>query len=133
MGHVHLTRRQILGSIPVLGSGSLLLPLHGQKPDTSAKATIRGRIRDKVTGRPASAKLRVVESNSGRVYMPEKSIKTMPDRRHYFYAKGNYEIAVPAGRYRIEAVRGICHEAAVEFTEVGAGITKPIFPDGLPL
>jgi hypothetical protein len=47
----------------------------------------------------------------------------MPDRRHYFYVKGAYEIAVPAGRYRIEAVRGICHEPAVEFTEVGAGIT----------
>jgi hypothetical protein len=55
--------------------------------------------------------------------MPENAIKTMPDRRHYFYVKGAYEIAVPPGRYRIEAVRGICHEPAVEFTEVGAGIT----------
>ncbi|MFN7918635.1 MAG: CehA/McbA family metallohydrolase [Bryobacteraceae bacterium] len=122
MGHHHLSRRQILQSIPVLSSGSLLLPLHGQKPDTSTPATIRGTIRDAATGKPAAAKLRVVDVNSNQVYMPAKSIKTMPDRRHYFYAKGNYEVAVPPGRYRIEAVRGICHETAAEFTEVGAGL-----------
>ena len=67
--------------------------------------------------------MRVTLAGSDRVFMPENAIKTMPDRRHYFYVKGAYEIAVPPGRYRIEAVRGICHEPAVEFTEVGAGIT----------
>lgn len=58
--------------------------------------------------------------------MPRDAIKTMPDRRHYFYARGSYEVAVPAGRYRIEAVRGICHQPAVEFTEVGSGITHNV-------
>ncbi|MCC6591444.1 MAG: carboxypeptidase regulatory-like domain-containing protein [Bryobacterales bacterium] len=126
MGHTHLTRRQILASIPVLtGAGAMLAPLRGQKPGTSAPAIIRGKLRDQ-NGHPIPAKIRVTESNTGQVYMPEKAIKTMPDRRHYFYAKGEYEVAVPAGRYRIEAVRGICHENAVEFTEVGSGITHAV-------
>ena len=128
MGHTpHLSRRRIMQSIPVLGAtGALLLPLRAQKPDTSAKAVIRGNLRDAATGRPVAAKIRVTESNTGQVHMPAHAIKTMPDRRHYFYARGSYEIAVPAGRYRIEAVRGICHDPAVEFTEVGAGITHVV-------
>jgi hypothetical protein len=125
MGHVHLTRRQILASIPVLSSGTLLAPLRGQKPDTSAPAIIRGRLVD-ADGKPVAAKIRVTESNTGEVYMPPDAIKTMPNRRHYFYARGQYEVAVPAGRYRIEAVRGICHEATVEYTEVGSGIRHEV-------
>lgn len=126
MGHKpHLTRRQILASIPVLSSGTLLAPLHAQRPDSSAPATIRGKLTD-AAGKPIAAKIRVVESNTGEVYMPANAIRTMPDRRHYFYARGEYEIAVPAGRYRIEAVRGISHETAVEFTEVGAGIRHQV-------
>lgn len=121
MGHHHLSRRQLLASIPVLAGGAILRPLGAQKPDTSTKATIRGAVVGH-DGRPVAAKIRVTDTATGQVYMPEASIKTMPNKRHYFYAKGKYEVAVPAGRYRIEAVRGISHEAAVEFTEVGAGI-----------
>ena len=33
MGHIHLTRREILQSLPVLGSGALLRPLRGGRPD----------------------------------------------------------------------------------------------------
>ena len=86
--HVHLSRRDLLRSIPVLTTGTLLLPLRGQKPDSSAPAIIRGSITEASTGKPVPAKIRVVEVNTGQVYMPERSIKTMPDRRHYFYAKG---------------------------------------------
>lgn len=120
-----LTRRQVLASIPFVSTGTLLAPLHAQRPDSSAPAVIRGKITD-ASGNPVFAKLRVVESNTGQVYMPANSIRTMPDRRHYFYARGEYEIAVPAGRYRIEAVRGICHETAVDFTEVGSGIRHQV-------
>lgn len=124
MGHrSHLSRREILRMIPVVTSGSLLYPVAGQRPDTSASAVIRGSITEAASGKPVPAKIRIVEMNTGAVYMPPKAIKTMPDRRHYFYARGSYEVAVPPGRYRIEAVRGICHETAVEFTEVGPGIT----------
>lgn len=125
MGHHHLSRRELLASIPVISTGVLLRPLAAQKPDTSAPAVIRGALTDS-SGKPVAAKIRVTETGSGQVYMPEKSIKTMPDRRHYFYAKGQYEVAVPPGRYRIEAVRGIAHEPAVEFTEVGSGLAHRV-------
>ncbi len=131
--HHHPTRRELLESIPVLGAGSLLLPLgvlKGQAPDTRTPAIIRGALQDS-SGEPAAAKIRVVNTASGEAYFPESAIKTMPQRtlpgvQHYFYARDRYELAVPPGRYRIEAVRGINHEAAVEYTEVGAGITHGV-------
>jgi hypothetical protein len=135
MGHTsHLSRREILQSIPVLGAGSLLLPLNvlrGQRPDTQTPAIIRGVLRDGATGKPVAAKVRVTETSSGESYMPEHAIRTMPKRtppnvKHYFYARGQYEIALPPGRYQIEVVRGLCHEAAVAFTEVGAGLTHVV-------
>src|SRR5437763_10801132 len=98
MGHHHRSRREILNSISVLGAGSLLMPVFGQKPDTSAPAILRGRIEDPA-GKPVAAKIRVLETSTGREYLPEKSIRTMPARpgnreiRRYFYAKGKYEIA----------------------------------------
>ena len=122
-----MSRRELLRSIPVLTSGSLLLPCAAaQTGAKGAPAVIRGAIREKATGKPVAAKLRVTETGTGTVYMPPEAIKTRPERRHYFYARGNYEVAVPAGRYRIEVVRGICHEQAVEHTEVGAGITHVV-------
>ncbi len=128
MGHTHLSRRDILKRIHILSTGTALLPLYGQKPDTSRPGVIKGSITDAATGQPTSAKLRVVDTATGQAYMPANAIKTMPQKsgpgvRHYFYARGNYEIAVPPGRFRIEAVRGICHDEAVEFSEVGSGIT----------
>ena len=132
MGHTpHLSRREILQSIPLLGSGSLLLPtsvLRGQRPDTSAPAIIRGSLVDGATGQPTSAKIKVTDTNTGQVYLPAGAIKTMPKipkpgTHRYFYARGSYEVAVPPGRYQIEVVRGISHDAAVQFTEVGSGIT----------
>lgn len=120
MGHVpHLSRREILQSIPLLGRGSLLLPLRavrGQRPDTSAPAIIRGSLIDGGTGQPVAAKIRVTNTNSKEVYLPARAIKTMPKTAkvdRYFYARGSYEIAVPPGRYQIEVVRGISHDAAI--------------------
>jgi hypothetical protein len=132
MGHSrHLSRREILSAIPVVAGGTLLLPagvLRGQRPDTRTPGVIRGALLDGATGRTVAAKLRVTNTASGEAYFPEHSIRTMPQRsspavRHYFYARGSYEVAVPPGRYQVEAVRGICHGEAVEFTEVGSGIT----------
>jgi hypothetical protein len=129
MGHIHRSRREILQSIPLLGSGAMLAPLWGDRPDTKTPGVIRGALRDGATGQPVAAKIRVTDMASGRAYLPEHAIKTMPQKtapgvKHYFYARGKYEIAVPPGRYQIEVVRGICHEEAVDNAEVGAGLTK---------
>jgi hypothetical protein len=130
----HLSRREILKSIPVLTSGSLLLPLSvlsGERVDTRTPAVIRGSLRDGATGRSIAAKIRVTDTASGEAYFPAAAIKTMPQRtspgvKHYFYAKDAYEIAVPPGRYQIEVVRGISHDVAVAYTEVGAGLTHVV-------
>jgi hypothetical protein len=118
-----------LQSIPLLGSGAMLAPLWGERPDTKTPGVIRGALRDGATGQPVAAKIRVTDMASGRAYMPEHAIKTMPQKtapgvKHYFYARGKYEIAVPPGRYQIEVVRGICHEEAIDNAEVGAGLSK---------
>src|SRR4051794_10456603 len=119
MGHApHPSRRDILRSIPVLGRGSLLLPIHcltAQRPDTRTPAVIRGSLVDGATGQPTAAKIRVVNTNTNEIYLPDKAIKTMP-KRTYFYARGSYEIAVPPGRYQIEVVRGIAHQAVIDYT-----------------
>ncbi len=128
--HRHLTRREILERIPVLGSGSLLLPLsalRGEKPDTRTPAVIKGKLTD-AQGNRVPAKVRVTDTATGTAYFPERAIRTMPkvekpNIRHYFYARGQYEIAVPPGRYAIEVVRGLNCETALEYTEVGSGIT----------
>src|SRR2546428_808066 len=133
MGYTpHLSRREILRAIPVLGSGSMLLPvsaLRGERPDTKTPAIIRGALRDGATGKPVAAKIRVTQG--GQAFLPEHAIRTMPKRtgpavKHYFYARGQYEIAVPPGRYQIEVVRGLCHDTAMAQTEVGAGLTHVV-------
>jgi hypothetical protein len=128
MGHLpHLSRRQILASIPTLISGSALLPLSGQSRDQSGKshAIIRGALRDGATGKPVAAKLRVTAD--GQYFLPVHAIQTMPpSKQPYFYARGSYEIAVPPGRYEVEAVRGISHKAAVANVEAGPGIVRTL-------
>jgi len=134
MGHHHRSRREILKSIPVLTTGSLLLPLsalYAERPNTQTPGIIRGKLRDASTGKPIAAKIRVTDVASGEAYFPAASIKTMPQRtapgvKHYFYAKNSYEIAVPPGRYQIEVVRGISHNVVIDNTEVGAGITHMV-------
>jgi hypothetical protein len=122
MGHLHRSRRDILNSIVALGSGALLRTL---APDARAAAgpvgVIRGQLRDAASGAPIAAKLRV--TSGGEEFFPEHAIRTMPrdaGKRHYFYARGSYEIALPPGRYDIEVVRGICHEAVTQAAEVGS-------------
>ena len=143
MGHRHVSRREVLKSIQVLTAGSLLLParvLFGERQDRRAPGVIRGALLDGATGKPIAAKIRVTELTSGEPYFPVDSIKTMPQRspagvKHYFYARNSYEIAVPPGRYKIEVLRGIEYQAAVEYVEVGVGMisiadmTVPVLMD----
>lgn len=71
----------------------MLLPLHGQRPDVRAPGVIKGTLLDGATGRPAPAKLRVVETGTGEAYFPAGAIRTRPQRNHYFNAHGAYEVA----------------------------------------
>lgn len=125
--HRHLSRRELLAAIPILTGGSVLSPLGAQTP-ARGRGIIRGTITDASTGQPAAAKVRVVDTADNQAYFPEKAIRTMPKKsganvRHYFYARGPYEIALPPGRFRIEVLRGITHEPEVQYSEVGVGIT----------
>ena len=140
MGHHHLSRREILNSITVLGSGSLLLPwraLYGEGTATATRGMIRGALRDGATGKPVAAKICVTDADSGEPYLPTGAIQSMPRRtqtpgKRYFYARGDYELAVPPGRYQVEAVRGLSHDQAEAMIEVGAGMTRVVDLD-IPL
>jgi hypothetical protein len=121
MGHVHLSRREILQSIPVLTAGAALVSRRGQA--AGARAIVRGALRDAATGKPVAAKIRV--SADGQYYLPEHCIQTMPrSKEPFFYARGSYEIAIPTGRFDIEVVRGISHQSIVSRVEVGPGVTR---------
>jgi hypothetical protein len=131
MGKRHLTRREVLDSIALLGAGSLLLPVGALETgfaDTRPTGVIRGALRDRASGQPVPAKVRVSSIESGETLFPAGAIKTMPKRapKRFFYARGSYEIAVPPGMYQIEVARGLCHESLTEFVTVTAGITRVI-------
>src|SRR3954466_5887792 len=70
MGHIHRSRREILQSIPLLGSGALLRPLHAERPDTKTPGVIRGALRDGASGKAVAAKMRVVDLASGHAFVP---------------------------------------------------------------
>ena len=80
MGHVHLTRREILQSLPVLGAGALLQPMRGERPDTKTPGVIRGAILDGATGKPVAAKIRVTDLASGLRFDSDRGLWT--DTRH---------------------------------------------------
>ena len=46
MGSYSLSRREVLNSIVILGSGALLRPLHAQHTDTSVPAVNKGKLTD---------------------------------------------------------------------------------------
>jgi len=132
MAHVYLSRREIVRSIPVLSGYCLLAPygvLQARPAGESPTGLIRGNLFDAVSGERAAAKIRVTNLQSNQVYLPPGAPKTMPKQPksrtgRYFYARGSFEAALPAGRYRIEVVRGICHQALASQVEIAPGTTQ---------
>lgn len=129
MGDIRISRREILGSIAVVQSGSLLpwRVFAGEPAVRAATAVIRGEVRDAVSGTPVAAKVRVTDAATGEAYMPAHCIRSMPKKTQtgvrYFYVSGAFEVAVPPGRYRIEAVRGISHAPATVEVRAESGNT----------
>src|SRR5436305_10089569 len=129
MGHRHLSRRELFDQIPILRSGVVLLPFFARSGQAAPlNGILRGTLRDEATGKPISVKMRVIDAATGEPYLPASCIKSMPKRSQsgvrYFYVRDGYEIAVPAGRYQVEVVRGICHEAAITTLEVAPLSTR---------
>ena len=118
MGHSYFSRREILRSIPVLGSADVLATHGDCSPglyQNSPAGSLRGRLLDAASGLPVAAKIRVTNLATGQVHLPAGAVKTMPKqsrskRGRYFYARGTFEAALPPGAYQVEVVRGICHE-----------------------
>jgi len=131
MGYQYLSRREILQGIPVLSGWGVLRAAEGpQGPaEELPKGTLRGRLVDASSGQPVAAKIRVTHLASSQVFLPAGTVKTMPKqprsgKGRYFYARGSFEVALPPGKYRIEVVRGICHQAVVSEVEIAPGATR---------
>ena len=127
MSDRHPSRREVLAAIPILARGSVLVPVLACAAPAAANGVLRGQLKGSASGKPAAAKLRVVDAATGEAYMPAACVKSMPKKSisgvRYFYARNEYEVALPAGAYRVEAVRGIAEEAETATLEVAAGST----------
>jgi len=132
MGYSYFSRREILRSIPVLGSAGVLAPDGDSGPgpyQDRPTGTLRGRLLDAANGQSVAAKIRVTNLASGQVHLPEGAVKTMPKqsrskRGRYFYARASFEVALPPGKYQFEVVRGICHEVVTSRVEIASGATQ---------
>lgn len=125
----HHSRRDVLASIAVAGQAALLLPLVPGIAFAKDTGVLRGSLRDGATGKHTYAKMRLIDVATGQEVWPAKAIRTMPERLrpggfHYFYATGEFEFGLPAGTYRVEVVRGIAHQAAIQEVTVGPGQTQ---------
>ena len=120
----HLSRREMLESIPILGRGAVLVPLFGAVGRGEPMGTLRGRLIEASTGHPTAVKM-CVTAVGGAPFMPAQCVRSMPKPSRsglrYFYARHDYELALPPGRYRVEVVRGICHQPEIAEVEVQPG------------
>lgn len=88
-------------------------------------ASPTGRVRIRVLGpdgRPVAARI-YVDASDGRGYSPDGAFHRamMVFDRHYFHTNGEAEVEVPAGRTRIEALRGWEYRPAAVTVDVPAG------------
>jgi hypothetical protein len=84
-----------------------------------------GRVRGRVLGpdgRPAAARVQLVASD-GRSYAPDDGFARViaVSETHYFHTTGEFEVEVPAGALKIEALRGFEFAPAASTVDVKPG------------
>jgi len=84
-----------------------------------------GRVRGRVlglAGRPVPARIQLLASD-GRAYAPDDGFARViaVSETHYFHTSGEFEVTVPAGAVRIEALRGFEFTPASLSVDVAAG------------
>ena len=125
---------QLEAGVPVLYTASIdggrssawtRVPIKARRP---LKPT--GRVRIRVNGpggRPVGARI-YVDAADGRHYSPDAAFhrSMMVHDRHYFHMTEDAVIDVPAGRTRVEAIRGWQFTPASASVEVRAGATQDV-------
>ena len=88
--------------------------------------TLRARVLDD-RGRPVHARIQLTASD-GRSYAPDDGFARViaVSETHYFHTSGEFEVTVPAGEVRIEALRGFEFTPARAAAAVRAGETATL-------
>jgi len=122
----------------VVGTGGGNRPLWNRvdMSDRDAReptGTLRGRVLDE-GGRPVAARVMITASD-GRAYTENGGFHRMvpATRTHYQHTDGTFEIDVPAGRTRVEAMRGFEFLPASDTVNVPAGGTADVVLEAEPL
>jgi hypothetical protein len=79
-------------------------------------------------GAPAAARIYLIASD-GKTYVPEHAYQRMTPKSEvgdYFHTAGTFTVDLPAGKARVEAVRGIEFAPAVEDVEIRPGAVTAI-------
>jgi hypothetical protein len=101
------------------------VPIRPRQPRSAS-----GRVNVRVTlgdGRPAPARI-YLEASDGRAYAPDRGFHRVisSSETHYFHTAGEAEVEVPAGRTRIEAMKGFEFRPRAVIVDVPAGSTRSV-------
>jgi TolB protein len=90
-----------------------------RKPTGRLRGTVQG-----LGGEPTPARIQLVASD-GRAYSPDGGFHRViaVSETHYFHARGEFEVELPAGRVEVEALKGFEYLPAQARLEVPAGGT----------
>ena len=93
--------------------------------DVRQRTFLKVRLRD--DGQAAAARVYLTGAD-GLSHTPLGSLQRIlrNDGEYFFYARGEFEVVVPAGRTTIEAVRGLEYEPVQAEVTLSAGETKTI-------